>query len=122
MTKNSNTEILKVKAEEGRKIIILTAKKKNLQNKLDELSSNRYLIAAEINFDYPNKFKSQSSLKTFYKKKKIENSTELQYLGKEIVGKLNDLESILICDLFNMAKDHIQLKIDNINNILDKLA
>jgi hypothetical protein len=121
MNKEEMLEKVTNKALIGSKISILMAQRTYLKEKLDNLSGSRYFNSAEVNFDFLNEIGSTSSCKSFYKAQR-KYSTDSQKLGEEICDELNGLETKLVAELLDISKTHLELKIEAIDNVLNRLG
>jgi hypothetical protein len=108
----------RIKSNIGTKLTILLSQRNLLQLRLDELNKTRYYCEAEIKLHYLNEHQRLSNDLSTYKMRNILYSTDLQTLGKDIVGKLNEIETKLISDLISMTKTHLELRIELIDKLI----
>lgn len=121
---NTKDILLKAKSESnrGNKLTILLRERNVFQSRLDQLNNTRYYSGAETKLYYKNSGGRTDNDNSKYKIKNILYSTDLQILGKEIVDKLNEMETKLISDLISMTKTHLELRIELIDKLISNIT
>lgn len=119
---DKTSEILKQKSIDGKRIDILIARKTILHNQLKSIKANKFYIATDTIIDFNNQHNHLESIHIKLRPKELVFDRNLQHLGKDIVKRLNDLETVLIKQTIDNTTANIQLKIDLINHLLEKLG